>query len=317
MGVGVHFGYCRSMAEQQGTNGNRWTTITICGLLLVVGLLLGLLLGRDRTDNTADLATQDEEDVSTTSARPTTTENPTGPDAPTTSTTAPAAADTTTTSAPTTTTEPPAQSQAELAACVSNFTALPEGSIVADTFVFDFDGFDGDELVSTYYDPANDAWLLRVAAADGSLSSELPLPASSAIGALPITVVDSNADSAPELVVKIDGGAYSQIMAFAVVVDCEVELTRNLEGQVYSWPVGASVSSISGFECSNTYVIFRQGALTDETLWAYQTYSNVLNGIVWEPIGTAGSSYSGETEDETPPFAADVGCEAVPFEVQD
>jgi hypothetical protein len=317
MGDGIHLSYCRFMAEQQGTKGNRWTTITIGGLLLVVGLLLGLLLGRDGTDNTPDLATQGEQNVSTTSASPTTTEGPAEPDTPTTSTSPPAAADTTTTSAPTSTTEPPAQSQAELAGCVSNFTALPEGSIVADTFVFDFDGVDGDELVSTYFDPANDAWLLRVAAADGSLSSELPLPASSAIGALPITVVDSNADSAPELVVKIDGGAYSQIMAFAVVVDCEVELTRNLEGQVYSWPVGASVSSISGFECSNAYVIFRQGALTDETIWAYQTYSNALNGIVWEPIGTAGSSYSGETEDETPPFAADVDCAAVPFEVQD
>lgn len=305
------------MAQQQGTNGNRWTTITIGGLLLVVGLLVGLLLARDGSDDTADLATQGEQDVSTTSASPTTTESPAEPDAPTTSTTAPAAADTTTTSTPPTTTEPPAQSQAELAGCVSNFAALPEGSIFAETFVFDFDGADGDELVSTYYDPANDAWLLRVAATDGSFSSELTLPASSAIGALPITVVDTNADSAPELVVKIDGGAYSEIMAFAVMVGCEVELTRNLEGQIYTWPVGASVSSISGFECSNAYVIFRQGALTDETVWAYQTYSNALNGIVWEPIGTAGSSYSGETEDETPPFAADVGCEAVPFEVQD
>lgn len=305
------------MAEQRGTKGNRWTTITIGGLLLVVGLLLGLLLGRDGTDNTPDLATQGERNVSTTSASPTTTESPAEPDAPTTSTSPPAAADTTTTLAPTSTTEPPAQSQAELAGCVSNFTALPEGSIVADTFVFDFDGVDGDELVSTYFDPANDAWLLRVAAADGSLSSELLLPAASAIGALPITVVDSNADSAPELVVKIDGGAYSQIMAFAVVVDCEVKLTRNLEGQIYSWPVGASVRNASGFECANTYVTFRQGTLTDEMVWAYQTYSNALNGIVWEPIGTAGSSYSGESEDETLPFAAEVVCEAVPFEVQD
>lgn len=305
------------MAKQQDTKGNHWTTVTIGGLLLVVGLLLGLLLGRDGTDNTPDLATQGEQNVSTTSASPTTTESPAEPDAPTTPTTPPAAADTTTTSAPTATTEPPAQSQAELAGCVSNFTALPEGSIVADTFVFDFDGVDGDELVSTYFDPANDAWLLRVAAADGSLSSELPLPASSAIGALPITVVDSNADSAPELVVKIDGGVYSQIMAFAVVVDCEVELTRNLEGQIYSWPVGASVRNASGFECANTYVTFRQGTLTDEMVWAYQTYSNALNGIVWEPIGTAGSSYSGESEDETLPFAAEVICEAVPFEVLD
>ncbi len=305
------------MAEQQGTNGNRWTTITIGGLLLVVGLLLGLLFGRDGTDNPSDLATHGEENMSTTSASPTTTESPAEPDAPTTSTTAPAAADTTTTSGPTTTTEPPAQSQAELAGCVSNFTALSEGSIVAETFVFDFDGVDGDELVSTYYDPVNDAWLLRVAAADGSLSSELPLPASSAIGALPITVVDSNADAARELVVKIDGGAYSQIMAFAVMVDCEVELTRNLEGQIYSWPVGASVRNASGFECANTYVTFRQGTLTDEMVWSFQTYSNALNGIVWEPIGTAGSSYSGESEDDTLPFAAEVICEAVPFEVQD
>ena len=305
------------MAEQQGTNGNRWTTITIGGLLLVVGLLVGLLLGQDGSDDTADLATQGEQDVTTTSAAPATTESPAEPDAPTTSTTAPAAADTTTTSAPPATTQPPAQSQAEIAGCVSNFAALPEGSIVAETFVFDFDGADGDELVSTYYDPANDAWLLRVAAADGSLSSELTLPASSAIGALPITVVDTNADSAPELVVKIDGGAYSQIMAFAVMVDCEVELTRNLEGQVYTWPVGASARNASGFECANTYVTFRQGSLTDEMVWAYQTYSNALNGIVWEPIGTAGSSYSGESEDEMLPFAAEVACEAVPFEVQD
>lgn len=306
------------MAEQQGTNGNRWTTITIGGLLLVVGLLVGLLLGQDGSDDTADLATQGEQDVSTTSAAPTTTESPAEPDAPTTSTTAPpAAAETTTTSAQPATTQPPAQSQADVAGCVSNFAALPEGSIVAETFVFDYDGADGDELVSTYYDPANDAWLLRVAAADGSLSSELTLPASSAIGALPITVVDTNADSTPELVVKIDGGAYSQIMAFAVMVDCEVELTRNLEGQVYTWPVGASARNASGFECANTYVTFRQGSLTDEMVWAYQTYSNALNGIVWEPIGTAGSSYSGESEDEMLPFAAEVACEAVPFEVQD
>lgn len=305
------------MAEEQGTNGNRWTWITIGGLLLIVGLLLGLLLGRDGIDNTSDLATQGEENVSTTSASTTTIESPADPDAPTTSATTPAAADTTTTSAPTTTTEPPAQSQAELSGCVSNFTALPEGSIVAGTFVFDFDGVDGNEIVSTYYDPANNAWLLRVAAADGSLSSELPLPASSAIGAIPITVVDSNADSTPELVVKVDGGAYSQIMAFAVMVGCEVELTRNLEGQIYSWPVGASARNASGFECANTYITFRQGTLTDEMVWSFQTYSNALNGIVWEPIGTAGATYSGETEDETPPFAADVICEAVPFEIQD
>ena len=90
------------MAEQQGTNGNRWTTITIGGLLLVVGLLVGLLLGQDGSDDTADLATQGEQDVTTTSAAPTTTESPAEPDAPTTSTTAPAAADTTTTSAPST-----------------------------------------------------------------------------------------------------------------------------------------------------------------------------------------------------------------------
>ena len=77
------------MAEQQGTNGNRWTTITIGGLLLVVGLLVGLLLGQDGSDDTADLATQGEQDVSTTSAAPTTTESPAEPDAPTTSTTAP------------------------------------------------------------------------------------------------------------------------------------------------------------------------------------------------------------------------------------
>jgi hypothetical protein len=49
-------------------------------------------------------------------------------------------------------------------------------------------------------------------------------------------------------------------------------------------------------------------------VWSYHTYSNALNGIVWEPIGTAGSTYSGETDDDTPPFAAEVDCSPVPFD---
>ena len=303
--------YSQGMAAQGGTAGNRWSTFVIGGLLLVVGLLLGLLLGRDGNDTSSNQAGQGLDDVPTTSASPATSESEAQTGVSTTE--APAPAEATTTSAPVTTTEPPAASQAELAGCVSEFTALPEGSITEQTFTFDFDGVDGDEAVSTYYNPADDAWVLRVEAADGSLSSEIVLPAPSAIGARPITVVDSNADDAPELIVKIDGGAYSEVLAFAVMQGCAVELTRNLEGQVFTWAVGASVSSISGFECVNSYVTFRQGTLTDGMVWAYNTYSNALNGIVWEPIGTAGSTYSGESEDETPPFAADVSCEAVPF----
>lgn len=294
--------------------------IVIGGLLLVVGLMLGLLIGRGNNETSSNTTEQLPVETAATPGSSPKTESPTGAEVTTiqaAEATPPEATEVTTAAAPTTAAAAAAEpvlTQAELAGCAADVSVMPEGSIADHVFSFDFDGIDGDEVVFTYYNPVDETWVLRVEAEDGSLSSEIELPTSSAIGARVITVIDSNADGDPELVVKIDGGAYSEVMAFAVMRNCDAELTRNLEGQVFTWPVGASVGSISGFECVNTYIRFRAGSLTDAMVWSYHTYSNALNGIVWEPIGTAGSTYSGETDDDTPPFAAEVDCAPVPFD---
>lgn len=294
--------------------------IVIGGLLLVVGLMLGLLIGRGSDETSSNTTEQLLVETAATPGSSPKTESPTGAEVTTiqaAEATPPEATEVTTAAAPTTAAAAAAEpvlTQAELAGCAADVSVMPEGSIADHVFSFDFDGIDGDEVVFTYYNPVDETWVLRVEAEDGSLSSEIELPTSSAIGARVITVIDSNADGDPELVVKIDGGAYSEVMAFAVMRNCDAELTRNLEGQVFTWPVGASVGSISGFECVNTYIRFRAGSLTDAMVWSYHTYSNALNGIVWEPIGTAGSTYSGETDDDTPPFAAEVDCAPVPFD---
>lgn len=296
-------------------------------LLAVVGLLVGLLLGGGddgsddegasrtaaSTDDTTTTAPTDDaptttaasDDTSTTSAPADDTSTTTGP-----TTTAPAP--TTSAAFATTTTSIAIASQAELAGCVSMAADIPADAFVEAGISLDLDGFAGDEVAFTYFDAISDRWVLRVEAVDGSFRSDVELPGDLMAGSRVLSAIDSNDDAQPELLVKLDFGAYSEVTGFAVVDDCEVQLTRNLEGQIFSWPVGASVSNISGFECVNGYISFRAASLTDELVWSVDYYGNVLNGIVWEPIGTAGSTYSGETDDETPPFYADADCASVP-----
>ena len=190
---------------------------------------------------------------------------------------------------------------------------LPDNITLNLGFQADLDGVAGEEVAYTYFDHDLGKWVLRAEAVDGSFSSEWLIQESDmVIGTDVLGVVDTNADGLPELMVKVGGGAHTQSIVFAVVRDCEVEPTRNLEGGVWTWAVGASVQNIGGFECTDGYVRFETASLTEASVWLVRFYKNSLNGIVWESIGTAGSSYVGETEDETPPFESGYVCPTLP-----
>ncbi len=287
---------------------DRRLVVLLVVLVLIIGLLLGWLLGGGsyKSDDDSMTATEESglveqaaESVTTTAAPVTTTAPPP-----------------TTTQAPVTTTAPPpppAPTQAEAAGCWFDAGPLPENISLNMGFQADLDGVAGEEVAYTYFNHDLGKWVLRAEAVDGSFSSEWLIQDSDMVFATDILgVVDTNADGLPELMVKVGGGAYTQSIGFAVVRDCEVEPTRNLEGGVWTWAVGASVQNIGGFECTNGYVRFETASLTEASVWFVRSYKNSLNGIVWESTGTAGSNYVGETDDDTPPFESGYVCATLP-----
>ena len=301
---------------------DRRLVVLVVVLMLIIGLLLGWVLGSGSYKSDDDLmnATEDSGLVEQTGQSTTTTQAPATTTAPPLTTTqAPAtttAPSPTTTQAPVTTTAPPpppAPTQAEAAGCSADAGPLPENIVLNMGFQSDLDGVAGEEVAYTYFNQDLGKWVLRAEAVDGSFSSEWLIQDSDMVFATDVLgVVDTNADGLPELMVKVGGGAYTQSIGFAVVRDCEVEPTRNLEGGVWTWAVGASVQNIGGFECTNGYVRFESASLTEALVWLVHSYKNSLNGIVWESTGTAGSNYVGETEDEIPPFESGYVCPTLP-----
>jgi len=300
---------------------DRRLVVLLVVLVLIIGLLLGWLLGSGsyKSDDDSMTATEDsglveqiDESTTTTQAPVTTTALPLTTEAPATTTAPPP----TTTQAPVTTTAlppPPAPTQAEAAGCSADAGPLPDDISLNMGFQADLDGVAGEEVAYTYLDHDLGKWVLRAEAVDGSFSSEWLIQDSDMVfGTDILGVVDTNVDGLPELMVKVGGGAYTQSIGFAVVRDCEVEPTRNLEGGVWTWAVGASVQHIGGFECTNGYVRFESASLTEALVWLVHSYKNSLNGIVWESTGTAGSNYVGETDDEIPPFESGYVCPTLP-----
>ena len=279
-----------------------WATsqLLVVGILLaIIGLLAGILIGRNGGGTTTQTAQQT---ATSTTAAPITA-------APTTTTEVP------TTTAPTTTTEAPLPTQAEAAGCVSSAPALAPDAWVGDGIMLDLDGFAGEEIAFAYTDPSTEIAHLRVESVDGSFASEVEIPASSAIGGVVFAAVDTNNDAAPELLARIDGGASAQILGFAVLENCSLELTRDVEGQVFGWTSGGTVSRSSGLACSAfDYVTFWSATRDDgQEGWSVELFFNELVGLVWEPAIVDGSSvFAYETEDAQLDLGNFGTCDALP-----
>jgi hypothetical protein len=199
--------------------------------------------------------------------------------------------------------------QAAAAGCIGVDEPVGPGWVVGSSVTLDLDGWAGGEVVTAYFDPVAERSWFRLVAADGSWSSVAEVEGSSPMFEVaPIGGADLDLDGTFELFARVDGGAYSEIVGVFVLDGCELVATRDADGVVVAWPVGASVTSAANVECASPGVVVGQAWVTAEDTWRVEARHLALDGDLWRPLPvSAGSTY--ETDDLVPPLVADLRCD--------
>lgn len=195
-----------------------------------------------------------------------------------------AAPETTTTSeAPTTTTDD-TTAPGDPPACGP--VSVPDDAVEVTEADGDVDGDGTDDELRTYLDGVD--WHLQVElAADGG--DDVVVPSFGGVVGI-IGGADVDGDGTDELWLRTGSGASATIIGLARLVDCDLARVTFAGDQLAELPVGGSVGTTSGLECSSSGITAYTASLREGTTYDVTGIEYTLDGSVLTESGTSSTT---------------------------
>jgi hypothetical protein len=190
-----------------------------------------------------------------------------------------AAPETTTSAAPTTTDESTTTTAPPACAPAS----VPDDAVEVSEADGDVDGDGSGDVLRTYLSGAD--WHLQVElAADGG--ADLVVPSFGGLVGI-IGGADVDGDGTDEVWLRTGSGASATIVGLARLVDCDLVRVTFAGDQLAELPVGGSVGTTSGLECSGSTITAYTASLREGTTYDVTGTEYTLDGSVLTESGTS------------------------------